>query len=108
MRAFAQSCSTKIEAQHRQRQAPRRVVENLHGVVHHLVVHGSAAPGVGMANDRGEGRIGSAFVQHCLERMRIGRERTRTGADIVLSRGSTDLAIIPLTILRFGGFFFSF
>src|SRR5487761_1667954 len=48
MRALAEAGAAKVEAQHRKAEP----VQGLHGVVDNLVVHGSAAQGVGMADQR--------------------------------------------------------
>ena len=39
------------------------IVEGLHGVVDDLVVEVAAVEGVGVADERGKGSVGSAFVQ---------------------------------------------
>ena len=53
----------KLKRRTGQAESPGRIVEGLHGVVDDLVVQGAAAQGVGMADERGKGSVGSAFVQ---------------------------------------------
>src|SRR6185312_10286768 len=67
VRALAQAGPAKIEAQNRCAKSPLRRVQYLHGVVHHLVMHGSAAQRVRMANQSHKRRSGSALVQHRLQ-----------------------------------------
>ena len=53
------------------------IVEGLHGVVDDLVVQGAAAEGMGMADERGKGSIGSALVREGLRAGRRGRPDPR-------------------------------
>jgi hypothetical protein len=52
--AFAQPSAAKIESQHGNAAAVKR----LGGLVDNFVVHGPAEKGVWMANERGEKRLG--------------------------------------------------
>ena len=89
MLAFAQSRAAKVEAQHRPAQSELRRVEHLHGVVHDLVVHGAAALGMGMADQRGERRSGQSLVQNRLEPPgRTGKSRLRSAGFRFLSRAN--------------------
>src|SRR5262249_30324653 len=60
MRALAEAGSAEVEAENGKRQTPRGIIERLHRMVDDLVVHGSAAKRVRMAEQRCEGRIGCA------------------------------------------------
>jgi hypothetical protein len=59
MHAFAQSYSPEVEPQDRQAKAG----EDLHRVIDHLVVHGSAAQRVRVAYERSETGIAASSIQ---------------------------------------------
>ncbi len=65
--AAAQADAAKIEAQDRTVETPMRCVEDLHGVVDDLVVKVAAAERMRMADQRGKGSAGSAFIHHRLQ-----------------------------------------
>ena len=61
--AFTEPYATEVEAEYGQSKGG----EGLHGVVDDLVVHGSTAGGMGMADERGVGCVVAACVQQCLQ-----------------------------------------
>ena len=61
--ALAESGSAKVEAEN----GPAEGGKDFGGVVDHLVVHGAAALGVGMAKEGGKGGIGLTFVEQGFE-----------------------------------------
>jgi len=61
--AFAEAGAAKVEAEYGNTEGG----EGLHGVVDDLVVHGAAAVGVGMADERGEWSVVAAGVEKGFE-----------------------------------------
>ena len=81
--ALAEACTAKVEAEHRQRESPLGGIERLHDVINNFVVHGSAARGVGVADERGKAGFGRAFIEQRFKSSRgadeIDRAEPRTG-----------------------------
>ncbi len=106
--SIAQAGAAKVEAQHGPAQAPSRIVEDLHGVVHNLVVEIAAEHGMGMADERGERSIGRSRIQNRLQT--AGRTVERDAANCAraaLSRpacvstwSGVGVEFMPLFILR--------
>jgi hypothetical protein len=63
MGAFAEPGSAKVETQYRETEG----LERLHGVIDDLVVHGAAAEGMRVTDERGIGRFRCASVEESLE-----------------------------------------
>ena len=91
VRSLAESCAAKVEAQDRKGEPPGGIVEGLHGVVDDLVVEVAAVEGVGVADERGKGSVGSAFVQKGF--------KTAGGAGQIQTAQYRDF----LTLARLGG-----
>ena len=63
MGAFAETGSAEVEAQH----GPALAMEDFHGMVDDLVVHGAAAERVGMADERHVGSVAAAFIEQSFQ-----------------------------------------
>lgn len=61
--SLAEASAAKVEAEDGKGESPGGIVEGLHGVVDNFVVEVAAVKGMGMADERGKGSVGCAFVQ---------------------------------------------